>query len=160
MNDTIETTKNKLKILKDQGIDTCGVFISYFFYFSVDQTPSCLEFVDWWASNYSPSKGVIMDASRSKILCPVSSLVIRNTLSVSAYFIQMSKEWKEEILVQFFREYSVEKKENFLKSCSKFDSQVLSNHFPIDYNMFNEETQSLLTLASQFLGLDTNKYIT
>ena len=26
--------------------------------------------------------------------------------------------------------------------------------------MFNEETQSLLTLESQFLGLDTNKYTT
>ena len=26
--------------------------------------------------------------------------------------------------------------------------------------MFNKETQSLITLASQFLGLDTNKYIT
>ena len=31
LNDNVETAKNKLKILKDQGIDTHGVFNSYFF---------------------------------------------------------------------------------------------------------------------------------
>ena len=69
LNDNVETTKNKLKIHKDQGIDTHGVFSSYFFYFSVEQTPNCLEFIEWCASNYSPSEGVIMDASRSKCFC-------------------------------------------------------------------------------------------
>ena len=38
LNETIETTKNMLKILKDHGIDTHGVFSSYFYYFSIDQT--------------------------------------------------------------------------------------------------------------------------
>ena len=33
LNDNVESAKNKLKILKDQGIDTHGVFSSYFFYF-------------------------------------------------------------------------------------------------------------------------------
>ena len=79
-----------------------------------------------------------MDASRSKILCPVSSLFIRNTLFVPANFVQVFKEYKEEILVQFFRESTVEQKETFLESCSKLDSQLLNHPFPIDYNMFNE----------------------
>ena len=72
----------------------------------------------------------------------------------------MSKEYKEEKLVQFFEESLVEQKEAFLKTCSKPDSQLLNHPFPIDYNLFNEETQSLITLESHFLGLDMNKYIT
>ena len=52
----------------------------------------------------------------------------------------MSKEYKEENLVQFFQESSVQKKETFLKSCSKPNSQLLNHPFPIDYNLFNEET--------------------
>ena len=32
--------------------------------------------------------------------------------------------------------------------------------FPLDSNLFNEETQCTITLLSQFLSLDTDKYIT
>ena len=45
MNETIETTKNRLKVLKDQGNDTRGVFKSFFYIFFVNQTPNCPEFV-------------------------------------------------------------------------------------------------------------------
>ena len=38
LNDNVETAKNKLNILKDQGIDTHGVFGSYLFYFFIEQT--------------------------------------------------------------------------------------------------------------------------
>ena len=38
LNDNVETAKNKLKILKDQGIHTHGVFSSYLFYFSIEQS--------------------------------------------------------------------------------------------------------------------------
>ena len=102
LNDNIKTAKNKLKILKDQGIDIHGVFSLYFFYFSVKQTPNCLEFVEWCTNNYSPSEGVIMDAYRYKILFLVNSLFILNTLLIPVDFVQMSKEYKEENLVQFF----------------------------------------------------------
>ena len=81
-----------------------------------------------------------MDASRSKIPCPVNSLVIWNTLLIPANFVQVSKEYKKEILVQFFWESSFEQKETFFKSCLKPDRQLLNLPFPIDYNMFNEET--------------------
>ena len=33
LNETIEMAKNKLKILKDQGSDTRGVFRSFFYFF-------------------------------------------------------------------------------------------------------------------------------
>ena len=61
-------------------------------------------------------------------------------------FSQTSKEYKEENLVHFFWDSSVEQKETFLKTYSKPDSQLLNRHFLIDYNMFNEETESLITL--------------
>ena len=51
MNETIEKAKDWLKVLKDQGNDTRGVFKSFFYFFSVNQTPNCPEFVEWCVSN-------------------------------------------------------------------------------------------------------------
>ena len=81
-----------------------------------------------------------MDTPRSNMMCPISSLVIRYTLLIPTIFSRMSKEYKEENLVQFFQESLVEQKETFLKACSKLYSQLLNHPFPIDYNLFNEET--------------------
>ena len=53
MNETIEIAKDRLKVLKDQDNDTRGVFKSFFYFFSVNQTPNCPEFVEWCISNYS-----------------------------------------------------------------------------------------------------------
>ena len=63
--------KNKLKILKDQGSDTHGVFRSFFYFFSIDQTPNFPEFVKWCANNYSAAQEVIMDKPKSRILFPI-----------------------------------------------------------------------------------------
>ena len=49
LGETIETTKGKLEVLKDQGSDTCGVFKSFFHFFSVNQTPHYPEFIGWCA---------------------------------------------------------------------------------------------------------------
>ena len=76
LNDSVEAAKRNLKTLQQQGHDTHGVLGSYFFYFFVEQTPSYPKFVEWFINNYSPSEGVIMDGYRSKILCPISSLVV------------------------------------------------------------------------------------
>ena len=73
-NDSIGAAQDKVKDLHLLGIDTHGVFRSLFFYFFVEETPSCPKFIKWCVNNYSPSEGVIMDASRSNLLCPVNSL--------------------------------------------------------------------------------------
>ena len=80
LNDSIQAAQGKLKDLQLQGIDTHGVFSSFFFYFSIEKTPSCPEFIKWWINNYSPSEGVIMDTSRFRMLCPINSLSVQNTL--------------------------------------------------------------------------------
>ena len=100
-----------------------------------------------------------MDEPKSRILCPIHAFVIRKTLSVPDDFVHLSQEYKENI-IQFFQEFATESKETFLKSCSKLDSEVIILSYPIDLVLFNEETQSCITLASQFLGLDTNGYVT
>ena len=61
LNETIETAKGKLKVLKDQGSDTYGIFRSFFHFFSVNQTPHCPEFFEWCAYNFSATEGVIMN---------------------------------------------------------------------------------------------------
>ena len=121
LNRPIEAVKNKLKLLKDQGTDIHSVYKSYFHYFSTDQTLICYEFVDWCATNYSSSERVIMDMIKSKILCQVSPLIIRNTLSVPVDFIQKSKEHNEESIVHYFRESTVEQKQSFFNICFKPD---------------------------------------
>ena len=47
-----------------------------------------------------------------------------------------------------------------MRDCSKPNGEVISLSYPIDLRQFNEETQGCIALASQFLGLDTNGYVT
>ena len=62
-------------------------------------------------------------------------------------------------MIQFFKEFVADNKETFLKSCLRPASEVISLSYPIDLVLFNEETQSCITLAYQILGLDTNGYV-
>ena len=54
----------------------------------------------------------------------------------------------------------MEKKEAFFKSCFKTDTQLKIYPYPIDVGELNEETQCVTTLLCQFLGMDTDKYVT
>ena len=103
---------------------------------------------------------MIMDASRSRILCPINSLNIWSSLSIPYEFIQLSIEYNEGEILRFFQESSYEQKYTFLKACLKPESQFSNPPFLIDFDLFNEETQSVITIASQFLGLDSNQFVT
>ena len=72
LNGPIDTIKQKLKFLKDQGTDIHNVYHSYFHFFTTDQTLNFLEFVDWCADNCSLSERVIMDITNSKIISYMS----------------------------------------------------------------------------------------
>ena len=48
----------------------------------------------------------------------------------------------------------MENKEAFFKSCFKLDNHIKIYPFPVDANNFNEETHCVITLMSQFLGLE------
>ena len=92
LGEAIEAARGKLEVLKDQGRDTCGVFKSFFHFFSIGQTPHCPKFVEWCADNFSVAEGVIMNKSRSKILCLVQASVIRRTLHIQDEFIHISQD--------------------------------------------------------------------
>ena len=47
-----------------------------------------------------------------------------------------------------------------MKSCSLPNAEVITLSYPIDLSLFNEETQSWIVVASQFLGLNTYGYVT
>ena len=45
LNGPINVVKQKLKLIKDQGIDIHNVYQSYFHYFTIDQTLNVPEFI-------------------------------------------------------------------------------------------------------------------
>ena len=101
-----------------------------------------------------------MNNSKSKILFSVQASIIRKTLRILDQFVHISQDYQEENIIRCFREYTDESKETFLKACSKPNSEPIDLSYPIDLNQFNEETQWCISLASQFLGLDTDAYVT
>ena len=101
-----------------------------------------------------------MDATKSKISCPIIPLVIRNNFFVPVEFTQVSKEFNEESIIWYFMESTIEQKHVFFKTCFNPDILLQNHPFPIDSILFNEETQCVITIISQFLGLDTDKYVT
>ena len=103
LNGPIDIVKQKLMFLKDQGKHVDNVYQPYFHYFTTNQTLSFPEFIDWIGNNYSLSGRVVMDITISKILFPVSPLVVRKTLSVHEEFTLNFKEYSEEYIVHYFR---------------------------------------------------------
>ena len=101
-----------------------------------------------------------MDAAKSKILCPINPLFIRNTFSIPVKFSQVSKDFNEESIIHYFRGSTVEQKRDFFNICFKPHIQLQNHPFHVDSSLFNKETQRIITLISQFLGLDTYKYVT
>ena len=102
--------------------------------------PISPEFVEWCADNFSATEGVIMNKSKSKILCSVQAFVICKTLDILDKFVHISQDYQEESIIRCFRESTVRSRETFLKAYSKPDSEPIDLSYPIDLNQFNEET--------------------
>ena len=138
--EAIETARAKLEILKDQGRDTCGVFKSFFHFFSIGQTPHFLEFIEWCVDNLSVAEGAIMNKSKYKILCLIHAFVIRKTLHIPDEFVHISQNYQKENIIRRYRECTDENKETFLKAYSKPNGEPIDLPYPIDLHQFNEET--------------------
>jgi len=80
-------------------------------------------------------------------------------LDIPDEFSHISQDYREEYIIRYFRESTDESKENFLKACSKPDGEPIDLSYPIELSQFNEEMQWCISLASQFLGIDTDAYI-
>ena len=110
LNGLVETIKNKMNLLRDQGTDVHDICWLFFHHFSTYKTLSCPEFVDVCTASYFSFGRVIMDLSKSTILFPVSPLIIRKTLSLPIEFSQNTKEYNEESIFQCFRESTMERR--------------------------------------------------
>ena len=100
-----------------------------------------------------------MNKSNSKILYSVQASVIWKSLDILDEFIHISQDYREEEIICCFRESTDESKETFLKTFSKPNGELIDLSYPIDLSQFNEETQLCISLAIQFLGLDTDAYV-
>ena len=74
-------------------------------------------------------------------------------------FSMRPKHTRKKILYSIFQNPQSKVGIVFLKSCSKPNTKFITLSYPINLSLFNEEYQWCVTLASQFLGLDTNGYI-
>ena len=62
-----------------------------------------------------------MDSAKSKIICPVNALVVRDSLTIPPNFTQNREEFSEEELIQSFKHDTIEKKKPFFSKCFRSD---------------------------------------
>ena len=65
----------------------------------------------------------------------------------------------EENLIEHFRHATVEENKIFYSKSLKPYISIANEPFPLDIILFNEESQWVISLLSQFLGLDNDKFL-
>ena len=100
-----------------------------------------------------------MDLTKSKILCYVNALVIWDSLTVTSSFTLIQEYFNEEKLIQYFQEETLEYKQSFFTTYFMLYVFLQNQCFPVDFNLFNQETNFVISLMSQFLGIDTDRYV-
>ena len=81
-----------------------------------------------------------MDSNRSKILFPINALVVRDSLELPQLFTQNLDYFAEESLIEQFKHAIIEDKRIFYSKIINPDISIETKHFPIDINLFNEES--------------------
>ena len=74
-------------------------------------------------------------------------------------FTQSREEFVEEYLIQLFRNENVEEKQPFFSKCFTYDVSLANQPFPLDVNLFNEETKLVISMLIQLLGIDAYKFL-
>ena len=122
-----------------QGNDVLKVYSSFSYYFSIEQTLPFLEFVEWCANIYSPSKRVVMSHTTSKILCKVDAKAVRGILNLPDNFPDNRESLNESVLVEMYKSCKTKVRCQFLSSILK-DGQSLEGFFlPYNVNIFKKE---------------------
>ena len=100
-----------------------------------------------------------MESNQSKILCPINSLVVRDSLEVQSSFSQNLQDFMEESVIELYKHSFAKVKQVFLLKILKPNASIENQRFPLDIDLFNEESQWVLSLLCQFLGLDCDKFV-
>ena len=86
-----------------------------------------------------------MDADKSNVLCPVSSLVVRDSFEVPSTFTQACEYFNEENLVQSFRESPIRQKSYFFTTYFRPDVSLKNQVFVVDTSLFNDEAELVIS---------------
>ena len=89
-----------------------------------------------------------MDSARSRILCHVNALVIRDSLEVPPSFTLSKEEFVKENLIQQFRHADVKQNQFFYSKCFEIDVSIADQPFPLDVSLFNEESHLVVSMLS------------
>ena len=87
-----------------------------------------------------------MDSNHSKILFPINSIFIRDALEVTQSFTQNLEYFIEENVIELYIHVAVEEKQAFLSKRIKPKISIENVPFPLDIDLFNEESPWVLSL--------------
>ena len=124
-NGPIEAMKQRLNVIKNQGINLHNIYRSFFHLFYTKQTLGFPKFFIWCINKYSLSERVIMNLDCSTILCPANSSIVRKTMSVPEEFTSKDKYYTEESILRCFKESTIERKQFFLRDIPIHHSQSM-----------------------------------
>ena len=80
-----------------------------------------------------------MEFTRSRILFPINSLVIRDSLEVPSSFTLNQEDFVKENLIEQFIHAAIEEKQIFYSNSVKTVVSIADEPFPLDISMFIEE---------------------
>ena len=89
-----------------------------------------------------------MDLAKTNITRHVNALVIRYSLTVPPSFTLIQEDFNDEDLIQSFRHATLEQKQPFFSKCFRSNVSLANQAFPLDVNLFNEETKLVVSMLS------------
>ena len=122
---SVTVSKERLWHYNSQGNDVLNVCKSFLYYFALEQTLHFLEFVEWCAVNYSPSKRIIVRHSTSRILYKINAKVIYKNLNFLDSYPDQHEPVNESILAELFKSCETE-------VCCQFLSNILKEGQSLD----------------------------
>ena len=87
-----------------------------------------------------------MDSAKSNIICHDNAIIVWDSITIPPTFTQNHEEFSEEDLIQFFTHATIEQKQPFFVKCFRSYVSLDNQHFPIDVNLFNEETKIIVAM--------------
>ena len=134
--ENVSISKERLGQYNLQGNDILSVCKSFSYYFAIEQTLPFPEFIEWWASSYSPSERVIMSHSTSKMLCNIDAKTIRGVLNFPDSFPDNGESVNESVLVEVYKGCKTEIRCEFLSSILNEGQSLEGLFLPYNIHIF------------------------
>jgi hypothetical protein len=161
-----EITISHISVSRSNFSDKVGRCISFLEEVQATIVPYAIEidflfpkFIGWCVEQYSHEERVIVNKRRSKVMCRVESLSIRESLDIPKSFSAIFEPFSEEKMIRVYRECPSEVQDLVLQTIIKPEHFSEGLSLPMDVNIMVIEVQWVCSLLSQILGLDNDKYV-